>query len=36
MLSNIIDRSDRTDHFDRVIPKRVIKVCQYKYYLPDY
>ena len=27
MLSNIIDRSDRTDHFDRIIPIQVIEIC---------
>jgi len=28
MLSNIIDGSDRTDHFDRIIPKRIITICR--------
>ena len=28
MLSNIIDRSDRTDHFDRIIPIQVIEICR--------
>ncbi len=28
MLSNIIDGSDRTDHFNRIIPKRIIEICR--------
>ncbi len=26
ILSNIIDGSDRTDHFDRIILKRIIEI----------
>ena len=28
MLSNIIDKSDRTDHFDGIIPKRIIEISR--------
>ncbi len=31
MLSNIIDGSDRTDHFDRVISKRIIETVDLYY-----
>ncbi len=32
MLSNIIDRSDGTDHFDRIISNQVIEIYQHKYH----
>ncbi len=28
MLLNIINGSDRTDHFDGVTPKQVIEICR--------
>ncbi len=28
MLSNIIDESNGTDHFDGIIPKRIIEICR--------
>jgi len=34
MLLNIIDEPDRTDHFNGIIPKGIIEICQHKYYLP--
>ncbi len=35
MLSNTIDGSDGTDHFNGSIPKQVIEICQQQiHYLP--
>ncbi len=34
MLLNIIDGSDRTDHFDRIISIQVIEICWLIIYLP--